>query len=209
VRLIGYWIRTLDDTDYVPPQELVGPLPDDVRLAVADYLDRGQEYQRYRGRSWCRFYCDRTMGSREFSDGLWVWPSDLGHYVRDHGVLLPEEFAQHALSGSPPLPMSQWAPRGDLDQEFWKEWCGTHRSGQYRQRLQDAKRNADEEALRLFEVAAKKLEAKEGLSLDRCQWIGCTSRALAGRALCAGSSLRTENPLRCPAHYDLAGVLNA
>ena len=209
MRLIGYWIRSVDDTEYVPPQELVGRLPDDVRIRVADYLEGGgEEYERYRGLSWCRFYCDREMGSGELSDGVWVWPEDLGHYVRNHGVVLPEEFIRHALAAAPPLPKSRWAAREDLNYDFWRDWCRTHRSGRYRVPMAEANRRADVEAQRSFEAAVAGLEAKRGMSSERCQWVGCTNRALVGLALCARCSLRTENPLRCPAHYDLASVLN-
>lgn len=69
MKLIGYWIRSLVDADYVPTQELVGPMADETRLAVALYLSRGELFEQYRGRSWCRFGCDREMGSREFTDG--------------------------------------------------------------------------------------------------------------------------------------------
>jgi hypothetical protein len=31
------------------------------------------------------------------TDGRWVWPSDLIHYVEHHRVLLPQEFEERAL----------------------------------------------------------------------------------------------------------------
>jgi hypothetical protein len=184
MKLIGYWIRSLEDPDFIPPQELVGPLPDHQRRALADYLDRGRHFEQYRGTSWCRFGCDHEMGSSELSDGLWVWPVDLGHYVRDHGVLLPNEFVRHALT-SPAAGASEWSPDAVPDEEFWKQWCRSHRSGLYLLKLAHARQLADANSRRLTEEAALALEAKEGVASVRCQWIGCNDRALARRALCA------------------------
>jgi len=39
----------------------------------------------------CRF-CGREIGFRELTDGRWVWPEGLGHYVEAHDVRLPEAF---------------------------------------------------------------------------------------------------------------------
>lgn len=209
MRLIGYWIESLLDTSYVPPQELVGPLPDDVQRAVANYLNGGEEYERYRGISWCRFFCDHQMGSREFSDGRWVWPEDLGHYVRDHGVVLPEEFVRDVLEGSPPVPKSRWeCSPVNLDHDFWRSWCRANRSGRCRPRLEEAKRRADAEAERLLDATVAELEAREGLSSERCHWVDCTNRALSRRAHCARCSFRGQDFLPHTAVYhDLSWAL--
>jgi len=54
----------------------------------------------YFGGSWCRFHCSRPdsqMGSRDMTDGTWIWPEGLVHYVEDHGVRLPAEFVAHVM----------------------------------------------------------------------------------------------------------------
>ena len=38
------------------------------------------------------------MGSRDFSDGAWIWPEGLHHYVEIHSVRLPAEFINHIQS---------------------------------------------------------------------------------------------------------------
>jgi hypothetical protein len=35
------------------------------------------------------------MGSYDFTDGVWVWPEGLSHYVEIHCVRLPAEFIDH------------------------------------------------------------------------------------------------------------------
>ncbi|MFJ4774278.1 hypothetical protein ACIP88_35085 [Streptomyces uncialis] len=34
------------------------------------------------------------------TDGVWIWPSDLVHYLRTYHVVLPEEFLEHMASRS-------------------------------------------------------------------------------------------------------------
>jgi hypothetical protein len=52
------------------------------------------------GLSRCRL-CGRVNGCGESSDGVFVWPSGLAHYVVDHGVRLPDDFVRHALTRPP------------------------------------------------------------------------------------------------------------
>src|SRR4051812_9787890 len=101
--LIGYWIRNLKDEEFCAPQEVVGKLPPEVRTKLADYLEAGAVdfFQSQFGHSWCRFFCGAAreqMGSKELTDGNWIWPQGLSHYVRSHGIILPEEFVAAALA---------------------------------------------------------------------------------------------------------------
>jgi hypothetical protein len=64
---------------------------------VADYLGRGFVVRAYMGYSPCRF-CGDNNGALELSDGTYVWPEGLRHYVTDHDVRLPEPFVGHVLA---------------------------------------------------------------------------------------------------------------
>jgi hypothetical protein len=44
------------------------------------------------GSSWCRV-CGAGNGSREYDLDGWTWPSGYAHYLRDHAVALPPDFA--------------------------------------------------------------------------------------------------------------------
>jgi hypothetical protein len=187
-RLIGYWIRSLDDV-YFLPQEFVRPMSDVERGKVANYLNCGQEYEHYRGRSWCRFLCNRQMGSREYSDGRWVWPEDLSHYVRDHGVRLPEEFIQHVLAGVPPIPKEQWSPPPP-DFDFWVSWCKREEQGRYRQQLADARRLAQESFKQQFAKVVVDDVNQSGRDDGRCVVFGCANKAMDGFATCAACAKR-------------------
>src|SRR5258708_21467537 len=101
MKVIGYWMRNLHDMFLPLPQELVGAMPVSVVNAVCTYLRRGSVLHASRGCSWCRFRCgiDRDqMGYRDFTDGEWIWPEGLAHYVALHNVVLPAEFICCATS---------------------------------------------------------------------------------------------------------------
>jgi hypothetical protein len=83
------------------------------RHRTATFLSSGTVALEYRGLSHCRF-CHIQNGSREFSDGTYLWPEGLAHYVKDHGVRLPEEFVRHATRAIDSLESA------DVDQDWWR-----------------------------------------------------------------------------------------
>jgi hypothetical protein len=55
------------------------------RDGVASYLERGFIARAYMGLSPCRL-CGQNNGCLELTDGTFLWPEGLAHYVRDHAV---------------------------------------------------------------------------------------------------------------------------
>jgi len=47
------------------------------------------------GISPCRL-CGIKNGSLEFTDGTYLWPEGLVHYIREHAVRMPEAVVAHA-----------------------------------------------------------------------------------------------------------------
>ena len=87
---IGYWHS--EENDGPPhPQTLVSwTWQFGRRWRIIRYLRNGSEYIQFRGWSYCRIGCWRTMlGTKDLTDGVWVWPEGLAHYVARHGVRLP------------------------------------------------------------------------------------------------------------------------
>ncbi|HLX59797.1 MAG TPA: hypothetical protein VKX17_00815, partial [Planctomycetota bacterium] len=65
------------------------------RKLILRYLRSGVVFAEFLGFPFCRFTCgipNESMGCREFTDGEWVWPEGLVHYVEAHDVVLPDEF---------------------------------------------------------------------------------------------------------------------
>ena len=92
MKRVGFW---LDDEE---PLKLVDYGWDPAeRALVVDYLKNGDVESTYFGSSWCRFGCHggkmwSEMGSRDFTDGIWIWPEGYIHYLEVHGVKPPLAF---------------------------------------------------------------------------------------------------------------------
>ena len=97
-KIIGYW-REPQDRDLPDPRDLIDPDWDPTtRRRVCAYLSRPTFVQPYvsAGFSRCRF-CKELNGSGELSDGVYVWPDGLVHYIRDHQVRLPDDVVEHIV----------------------------------------------------------------------------------------------------------------
>jgi hypothetical protein len=206
LKAIGYWIGYLEDRRRPAPQELVGVMPAKNRVRVADYLAAGMTHEMYLGTSWCRFGCgidNVQMGNRALSDDTWVWPEGLAHYVRDHSVVLPDEFVQHALTNSSPgTPewqddpnwyFSRLARNLQVDHSYWEDWCASRRSKAFLEQLQSTQEQiealvAEDEVTGRFE-RIKTLPGDSGTGDTGCLWTGCPNNALPGSYICARHSL--------------------
>ena len=117
LRVIGYW-GDAQQSDLPHPSVFVDLSWDaDEREAIAYYLGRGVLARAYMGYSPCRLCDKRDNGNLEFSDGTYVWPQGLVHYVTEHGVRLPAEFVQHAFAteerlGSADRDINWWRQQG-------------------------------------------------------------------------------------------------
>jgi hypothetical protein len=95
--LIGYW-RSDQDPSWPDPAELVDTNWDPTeRDVVASYLQTGTVVVTSMGYSPCRLCGKRDNGSVELTDGVYVWPNGLAHYVAQHSVRLPRQVVDHIL----------------------------------------------------------------------------------------------------------------
>jgi hypothetical protein len=142
---IGYWysgnasdsrpfpipVRTKVSESFPDPTRLVYPtwrIQD--REKIARYLRSGWTYQQWRGLSYCRFRCkiaSAEMGSRCVTDGQWVWPEGLHHYIEHHCVRLPEEFVESMQRSGWQVPSGKsepnWQTSSIPDYSFWIAWA--------------------------------------------------------------------------------------
>jgi hypothetical protein len=93
--LVGYWS---DDKGRWPdPGEFVDTTWDDQeRDMVSQYIGAGTIARTFMGYSACRI-CGALNGDLEYTDGTYIWPQGLRHYVDQHSVRLPAEFVRHAI----------------------------------------------------------------------------------------------------------------
>jgi hypothetical protein len=60
-------------------------------------LKNGKPIEHWRGYSACRL-CGDTLGTKDMSDGEYVWPEKFEHYVIDHFLVPPHYFVQKVLN---------------------------------------------------------------------------------------------------------------
>ena len=113
--LIGYWDGPQTDHSWPVPQDFVDSgWDEEERDLVATYLTTGLIVRAYMGFSRCRM-CGRENGNLELSDGVFVWPDGLAHYVADHGVRPPDRFVCHVLE------MVDSLEGAERDEQWWRE----------------------------------------------------------------------------------------
>ncbi|MFX0098425.1 MAG: hypothetical protein ACFFCS_02515 [Candidatus Hodarchaeota archaeon] len=121
--LIGYWAGRVEEHNnpYPHPSKLVDPefwenFYDNfgiIKSRIIEYLDGGIPCNFYRGLSSCRL-CDEHVGSSERTDGKYIWPEKLSHYIDKHDVILPEEFLRDAIHNIKVEKV--------LKEDFWIKW---------------------------------------------------------------------------------------
>ena len=94
---IGYWTGP-DRTDLPNPEALIDETWDHLeRQRVGDLLGAAATNQPGEGCSICRICC-QPNGFVDLTDGTYVWPEGLAHYVRAHAVRLPADVVERLLS---------------------------------------------------------------------------------------------------------------
>jgi hypothetical protein len=131
LEVLGWWFNERAPNAYPRPQLLVSRWDPEERAAVSGYLRAGRTLVAYREDSFCRFACgERDMGRRDLTDGVFVWPDGLVHYVDRHEVRLPERFLAHVLSrGAKIAPFVMPEPAfGRFDTGPWLAWARARRA---------------------------------------------------------------------------------
>ncbi len=95
LRALGYWASPQAPELPDAAQLVDESWDEEERSLVAAYLDQGQLIRQYMGVSRCRL-CGCSNGNAELTDGSYVWPGGLAHYVTEHAVRLPAEFVSRA-----------------------------------------------------------------------------------------------------------------
>ena len=92
----GYW-KSEWEPELPHPEEYAGEgYEADVLVLLKSYLSNATLVLQAEGTSWCRFDCgEKDMGRCDYSDGTYLWPEGLIHYIQAHQVCLPEDFLQH------------------------------------------------------------------------------------------------------------------
>lgn len=131
LEVLGWWFSPFAPSTLPRPQTLVGGWDARARDLVLRYLRAGKVLVRYPDASFCRFDCgETTMGKSDLTDGRYVWPEGLAHYVERHDVRLPEAFvARVVAAGGDVAPFRlPKASFGLYDRAPWLAWSKSQRA---------------------------------------------------------------------------------
>lgn len=95
----------------------------DTRLS--GYLAAGVPVRQYFGCGVCRC-CGTELGTSDLTDGTWVWPEGLEHYLQTHELPLPAEFRSTVAANGYQIPLApdiELHRDGDYDYTFWRSWA--------------------------------------------------------------------------------------
>lgn len=103
---IGYWASDKDPLrDTYETKRIMLPWPEDFvdpewrgheKNMVIAHLRNAPDIEGYFGFATCRL-CGIKCGATDKSDGTFVWPSGLAHYVEEHGLRPPPDFVHHII----------------------------------------------------------------------------------------------------------------
>lgn len=127
LKIIGYW-HSLSEPDFPDPANFIeDPIDESVKECTLTYLRAGIKTNAiYLGSSWCRFRCgNQNLGSAEYTDGQYVWPEGLQHYIEHHNLRLPQIIVDKILNV--PIPKTVDIDENkllEIDYEWWKNQKG-------------------------------------------------------------------------------------
>jgi hypothetical protein len=132
--MLGYWREPppAHYLGYPDPAALIDPAWEPERRdRIRHYLQSGKPLAQYAGFSSCRFadckHPERDrLGTKDLTDGRWIWPEGLWHYVQDHAVRLPDELVATAAARDFTIPSDLSDQVVDADPAFWLRWAAEH-----------------------------------------------------------------------------------
>jgi hypothetical protein len=131
LEVLGWWFHERAPDQWPRPQRLVRRWNANDRALVLRYLRAGRKLVRYAATSRCRFACGvQHVGRRDLTDGTFVWPDGLAHYVERHRIALPAHFVAHVRANDgrvAPFVLPK-VRRGLYDTAPWLRWARAQRA---------------------------------------------------------------------------------
>lgn len=145
-----------------------------LRPHIIDYVRVGHRLTGYLGALFCRYGCGAPrarLGLWDLTDGVWLWPEGLVHYLEVHGLALPDAFLARAERNQFAFPARALArlqeehdllekPSGSAPPESGRRRVHPHRARDIRPRAalpavrRDARRSAGTEPCEASRISA-------------------------------------------------------
>jgi hypothetical protein len=160
---IGYW-HSFNEPSLPDPGSFVDDAwNSEERDKIVAYLRAAHQMPyAFAGVSWCRFRCGISdLGSTEYTDGKYLWPVGLVHYVEKHNVKLPREVIDFMLNHKEREELEAVCDNSTVDLTWWLNQRGENTANKtFNDRLDigiltiarvhDKRKHKQEEAIRLY-----------------------------------------------------------
>ncbi len=94
---LGYW-STYDNKALPNPETFIGEDWDQAeRSACIEHIKSGRMTAEYAGFSGCRI-CKELLGTKDLTDGLFVFPEKFEHYIEAHDLKPPKVFVDYVMN---------------------------------------------------------------------------------------------------------------
>ena len=122
---IGYW-KSCYQPELPDPADFINSDWDsNERKKVIEHLQKSPTIAEWMGISWCRFRCGEiNLGAKCLTDGVYIYPEGLIHYILKHNLKLPESFTTNILSYKGEFKPIDYK-NVDIDYSWWKNEKGT------------------------------------------------------------------------------------
>ncbi len=137
LKLVGYWRHVLSQCDWPEPQFLPTlNYNTEEKTRITAYLNSGIRIWEALGYSHCRFDCGipaKKMGCSDVTDGIWLWPEGLVHYIEVHNILLPSDFLLYMMRANWKVACA--FSKDELEEnskgcaQFWLDWAAEAKLG--------------------------------------------------------------------------------
>lgn len=121
---LGYW-KSIYENDFPDPAKFKDEnwnLKE--KIETIKHLKNGKPIANWMGISWCRFRCgENDMGNSCLTDGKFIFPEKLIHYIEKHKVRLPIEFVNHVLNYEKTEILKDISEY-EIDFDWWKKQTG-------------------------------------------------------------------------------------
>lgn len=181
---IGFWAQTIYDDPLIFPHEVPRCTNATLREAMVRYLNAGTVHTVYRGYYSCCYHCGisgQKMGHCDLTDGMWVWPSGLAHYVDTHHISLPPEVVNSVME----LPTDPSHSKYTTPDDYWNAWCQQQRTQSNKHLVLQLREQCDREYAQMLEQKYESQTRATETSGKKCIWRGCSAAAFNGRVFCA------------------------
>ena len=108
IKRVGYW-WTEEGSDLPHPKNFVDlSWDEDEKRRVLDYISHCyQPPYAFAGYSWCRMGCEGVpsdIGTQDLTDGTYVFPEGLVHYIKSHNLKPEQDFISHIKANNFTVP---------------------------------------------------------------------------------------------------------